>query len=290
MKPKQNKIKQTFEVDFWFQKNPASETKKIWVLLIGLIVLRMWICRSAQCLRNQWHTTKKLEVIKKVFFQKHCFGSTFQPTQFELPEKFWQHFNPNPHKLFNQSQENDHFDNQVCTLPKSKLQVCLQELSWHTSTAFTTASSNAIKSKTLSTKLALCLTFFAQIWKTAFVWLESWFVSKKDKKNQISVQCLRKWTWLFCLCVCSFFLVDLFMSFVFLFCFSVLFSFNSNKQSIAAKWWNKKIKTKTDQKPFWCELEKKNDDQQQVCFFLFTLWVCHLFWHSFLWCLLQHLL
>ena len=74
------------------------------------------------------------------------------------------------------------------------------------------------------------------------------------------------------------------MLFVFLFCFSFLFPFNSNKQSFAAKRWNKKLKTKTDQKPFWWAGKEKRLTTNLFFFWLFGfaiyfdtpsfLWAC----------------
>ena len=268
------KLWQTFEVDFWFQKNPSSETKKRkWVLLVGLIVLRMWNCRSAQCVCTINDTPQRsFRSSRRCSFFKHRFGSTFQPTKFEMPEKCTNNTSTQISQAVQSSTINESFwqsslQNSKITTPSLSSRIFM-----HTSTAFTTASSNAMKSKSLSTKLALCLTFFAQIWKTAFVWLESWFVSKKGKKNQFSVRCLRKWTWLFCLCVCLFFhvdlfmsFVDLFMSFVFLFCFSG-FIFLPLKQTIhCCKMMKQQNQnSKSTKNLFWCELEKKND--QQVCF------------------------
>ena len=256
---KQNNKNTLFKLICGFKRTFLQKQKR--VLLIGLIVLRMWTRRSAQCLRNQWHTTKKLEVIKKVFFQKHCFGSTFQPTQFELPQQFWSTLQPKPHKLFNQSQENDHFDHQVFTLPKSKLRVCLQELSG-------TYQLRSQQRHQMQSNPKPCPPNWLFVWHSLlkfeklhlFDWNRGLF-QKRTRKIKFQFRSLRKWTCLFCLCVCSFFLVDLFMSFVFLFCFSVWFSFNSNKQSFDCKMMKQKNQNQNRPKPSWCELEKRTDQQ-----------------------------
>ena len=251
MKPK---TKQHYEIDCWFQTNPASEKKKYefcWLVWLS------WECEYA----DQHNVYAINDTPQRSFrsSRKCSFKNTV------LGQPCSQH-NSNCLKNFlSTPQENDHFYNQAYTLPKSKLQVCLEEFSG--THQLRSQQRHQIQSNTspfppnwLFVWHSL-LKFEKLHW---FDWNRGLFKKGQEKSNFSS------FTPKMNLPVMPLCLLILSCWFVHVICFSVLFFcfiFLELKQTIhCCKIMKQQNQNQNRPKPFWCELEKKNN--RFVFFFL----------------------